>query len=79
VNEPPEFYQEFFTAFVWDEANGMRELAQVLHLDFGLEVDADLLGQISGVSLDGLTIVGGGPTSQRADQQGWIARLRPPG
>ena len=63
-------------AFIWDEANGMRSLADVLG-DLGIDLGGWRLEQATGISADGRTIVGTGldPLGQRA---GWIATIPEP-
>ena len=62
-------------AFVWDETNGMRGLMQVL-MDQGIDMTGWSLTEASGVSADGLTIVGYG-TNPLSQQEGWIATIVP--
>ena len=47
-------------AFIWDNANGMRKLKDVLVNDFGLDLTGWTLTIARGISDDGLTIVGDG-------------------
>jgi probable HAF family extracellular repeat protein len=47
-------------AFIWDSANGMRSLNDVLRKDFGLDLAGYTLTEAHGISDDGLTIVGYG-------------------
>jgi uncharacterized membrane protein len=65
-----------FQAFIWDEANGMRHLSQVLD-GMGVDVAGWQLQRATGISADGLTIVGIGidPFGQ---QRGWIATIPEP-
>jgi probable HAF family extracellular repeat protein len=46
--------------FVWDAAHGMRELGPALAADYGLDLRGWKLQTVSGVSADGMTIVGDG-------------------
>ena len=62
-------------AFVWDETNGMRGLMQVL-MDQGIDMTGWSLTEASGVSADGLTIVGYG-TNPLGQEEGWIATIVP--
>lgn len=65
-----------YQAFIWDEDNGMRSLREVLENDCGLDLDDWLLVEATGVSADGLTIVGHGLSS---DGEGaWIATIPEP-
>lgn len=58
-------------AFIWDSANGMRNLTTVL-TDVGLDLTGWALVSARGISEDGLTIVGYGPTGET---EAWLARL----
>lgn len=64
-------------AFVWDEANRMRELARVLADEFGLDLDGWVLEEATGISANGLVIVGNGinPSGQ---PEGWFATIPEP-
>ena len=64
-------------AFVWDEVRGMRELAQVLADDFGLDLDGWLLEEATGISADGRVIVGNG-TNPSGQPEGWVATIPEP-
>ncbi len=47
-------------AFIWDTANGMQNLQDVLVSQLGLDLTGWTLTQAFGISADGLTIVGSG-------------------
>ncbi|MFG6094761.1 hypothetical protein SPB21_05900 [Leptothoe sp. ISB3NOV94-8A] len=47
-------------AFIWDAVNGMRSLQAVFTDEFGLDLTGWKLGAATGISDDGLTIVGTG-------------------
>jgi hypothetical protein len=70
--------------YIWDAANGIRNLKEVLITDYGLEqeVAAWNLGYdgTHRISADGRTIIGKGvnPPGQQEGIQGWIAILDPP-
>jgi probable HAF family extracellular repeat protein len=64
-------------AFIWDSGNGMRSLPDLLASDLGLNLSGWTLLEASGVSDDGMTIVGIG-TNPSGDQEGWIARIPEP-
>ena len=47
-------------AFIWDSINGIQNLQAVLEVQFGLDLTGWTLSNATGVSADGLTIVGTG-------------------
>ncbi|HKQ49621.1 MAG TPA: hypothetical protein VJZ71_16230 [Phycisphaerae bacterium] len=49
-----------YRAFIWDTQYGMRDLAQVLTQEYGLDLSGWILSSASAVSSDGTTIVGTG-------------------
>lgn len=64
-------------AFVWDEEHGMRNLQDVLQDECGLDLTGWHLLEATGVSDDGLTIVGygDGPAGRR---EAWIVHIPEP-
>lgn len=64
-------------AFIWDSALGMQDLRDVLVGSYGLDLTGWTLTGASGISSDGLVIVGNGinPTGQN---EGWVARIPEP-
>jgi uncharacterized membrane protein len=66
-----------FEAFVWDGANGMRNLRDVLSAQ-GDDLTGWELVSAVGVSADGGTIVGWG-LNPAGQTEGWLARLPVPG
>ena len=48
------------TPFIWDEARGMRELADVLQLDYGIDLAGWSLEEATAISDDGSTVIGSG-------------------
>lgn len=60
-------------AFIWDKANGLRNLKFVLESDHGLDLSGWKLNSATGISADGLTIVGNG--SFEGVDQAWIATV----
>ena len=66
-------------AFIWDEANGMRDLRRVLIDDYGMaELEDWLLTGAYGISADGTTIIGDGLAPSGA-YQGWVVTIPEPG
>ncbi len=63
-----------WTAFIWDETNGMRDLKDFLESDYGLDLTGWTLGGAYDISADGLTIVGWGENPQ-GYSEGWVANL----
>ena len=67
----------FEDAFIWTATDGMRRLKEVLVSDYGLtEAAAWSLGQPTGISADGRTIVGSGFFGNK--DQAWIATIPEP-
>jgi len=63
-------------AFVWDELHGMRDLKAVLE-NFGLDLTGWSLTSATGISLDGLTIVGDG-LNPEGRTEAWVAVIPEP-
>ena len=61
-------------AFIWDAVNGMRSLQTIFTDEFGLDLTGWKLGAATGISDDGLTIVGTG-INPEGNVEGWIADL----
>jgi len=64
-------------AFLWDELNGMRNLRDVLVQDCGLNLTGWTLAEASGISADGMTVVGWG-YDPSGNIEGWVATLPEP-
>jgi uncharacterized membrane protein len=65
-------------AAVWDEAHGLRLLQDVLVRDYGLDLTGWTLQNALGVSADGKTIVGGGPSPGGQPGEGFVVVLPEP-
>jgi probable HAF family extracellular repeat protein len=63
-------------AFIWDEPNGIRDLADVLEKEFGVDLAGWRLTAATGISVDGRTIVGYGE-NPRGSTEAWVADLPP--
>ncbi len=61
-------------AVIWDSTNGIRSVKDILVNDFGLDLTGWNLLSATGISADGLTIVGYGSISN-GSSEAWIARL----
>ncbi len=64
-------------AFIWDSIHGMRNLKGVLVNQCGLNLTGWMLRDATGISADGLTIVGVG-SSPNGDTEAWIATIPEP-
>jgi probable HAF family extracellular repeat protein len=64
-------------AFVWDPAHGIRDLAGVLEDGYGVELGGWTLLRATGVSDDGMIVVGEG-ISPRGRLEGWSASIHCP-
>jgi len=63
--------------FIWDQANGMRNLQEMLSTDYGLDLTGWRLGGASGISADGKTIIGNG-INPDGNSEAWVARIPEP-
>jgi len=64
-------------AFIWDASHGMRLLQEVLVNDYELDPTGWTLSEATGISSDGLTIVGNG-TNPSGQREAWIAVIPEP-
>jgi probable HAF family extracellular repeat protein len=65
------------TAFIWDEAHGMRALTQILIDELGLDLTGWTLTRATDISADGTVIVGWG-MNPNGDSESWIAVIPEP-
>ena len=65
-------------AFLWTERHGIRSLQDVLITDLGLDLTGWTLTEATGISADGLTIVGTG-INPSGDTEAFIVTLPEPG
>ena len=72
-SKPPDC----IAAFIWDAVNGMRNLKEVLEGEYGLDLTGWELWEATGISCDGLTIVGTGRNPDRYIEA-WIATISKP-
>jgi uncharacterized membrane protein len=61
-------------AFIWDKVNGMRSLKKALNDDFGVDLAGWTLTEATGISCDGLTIVGNG-IGPDGRLEAWILKI----
>ena len=73
THEP--YYNDTYAAFIWDEANGFRNLKTALAQDYGIDLTGWQLTSAVGISDDGLTIAGNG-INPLGQQEGWVVRLQ---
>ena len=66
-----------YESFLWDADNGMRNLKDVLENDCGLDLTDWTLRVATGISADGLTIVGYG-TNPEGNSEAWAATIPEP-
>ncbi len=71
------FAGSVYEPFIWDMTQGVRSLRAVLVDDCGLDLGDWTLERATGISADGLTIVGYG-TNPDGVTEGWIATIPEP-
>lgn len=64
-------------AFIWDRTNGIRHLQEALVSDYGLDLSGWYLTVATGITPDGMTIVGQG-RAPSGRTEGWIAHIPEP-
>jgi len=64
-------------AFIWDSANNMRSLKDVLEGQYGLNLAGWTLIEATGISADGLTIVGNG-INPTGNTEAWMVTIPEP-
>lgn len=64
-------------AFIWDETNGIRDIADFLLAEHGLNVGGWTLYSATGISADGRTIAGLG-RNPTGGWEAWVARIPEP-
>ncbi len=62
------------SAAFWDQTNSIRQVSDLLVNDFGVDLSGWTLNEATGISADGLTIVGTG-TNPNGLQEAWIAKF----
>jgi probable HAF family extracellular repeat protein len=67
----------YYDAFIWDQDRGMRKLADVLADDYGVDLAGWQLAEATGISDDGLTIVGSG-FNPDGRTEAWVVHLPEP-
>lgn len=72
-----EYYDGDSRAIIWDEANGLRGLHELLEADLGLDLGGWTLDEARDISADGTVIVGTG-TNPFGRPEGWIAVVPEP-
>ena len=65
-------------ALIWDADRGLRDLKSVLENECGLDLTGWRLNVASGVSADGLVIVGFAGNNPDGENEAWIAVLPEP-
>jgi len=66
-----------FGVFIWDIDGGMRNLQNLLVSELGLDLNGLGLTEVTGISDDGLTVVGYG-TNTDGYTEGWVAHIPEP-
>jgi uncharacterized membrane protein len=69
--------REDHAVYIWNERDGLRLIQDMLENDFGLDLTGWILTNATGISYDGLTIVGTG-INPYGYEEGWIATIPEP-
>ena len=64
-------------AFIWDEANGMQDLKEMLEKNLGMNLTGWILTSATGISSNGRTIVGNG-INPEGFEEAWIVTMPEP-
>jgi hypothetical protein len=75
LNNPIPY--EDYAAYIWNEQDGVRLIQDMLASDYNLDLAGWTLINASGISDDGLTIVGNGINPDGVEE-GWIATIPEP-
>ncbi len=75
LNNPIQY--EDFAAYIWNEQDGVRLIQDILAGDYNLDLTGWTLRSATGISDDGLTIVGNG-INPDGIEEGWIATIPEP-
>lgn len=74
-NDPMQY--EDFAAYIWNEQDGVRLIQDILENDYNLDLTGWTLTNATGISDDGLTLVGNGINPDGVEE-GWIATIPEP-
>lgn len=77
VGRIPLFGGSPYHAFIWDAADGMRDLNIVLPEEYGIDLQGWLLNSADGISEDGRVITGYG-TDPQGQMEAWVVVLPEP-
>ncbi len=72
------FGSEMTSPFIWDEIHGMRDLSEVLTVDFGLDLTDWDFANATDISSDGRIIVGSGRYIPDSSDQAWMVIIPEP-
>ena len=75
LNDPREY--EDHAAYIWDDQDGVRLVQDILENDYRLDLTGWTLTNATGISDDGLTLVGNGINPDGVEE-GWIATIPEP-